>query len=90
MRSRSHADPRLLLLDEPHAGLDEQSRGVLADLVRSGPAEGRTVLIASHELDVARELATREVRISAGQMRAGHADRRRDRVRRGPPWRRAV
>jgi ABC-type multidrug transport system ATPase subunit len=62
-------DPRLLLLDEPHAGLDEQSRGVLADIVRAGPAEGRTVLIASHELDVARELATREVRISAGQMR---------------------
>ena len=62
-------DPRLLLLDEPHAGLDEESRAVLAEVVRAAPAEGRTVLIASHELEIARKLSTREVRISAGQLR---------------------
>jgi ABC-type multidrug transport system ATPase subunit len=62
-------DPRLLLLDEPHAGLDEESRAVLDEIVRAAPSEGRTVLLASHELDIARKLATREVRISAGQMR---------------------
>jgi ABC-type multidrug transport system ATPase subunit len=61
-------DPRLLLLDEPHAGLDEQGREVLDAVVRSAPAEGRTVLLASHELDLARRLATREVRIAAGQV----------------------
>jgi ABC-type multidrug transport system ATPase subunit len=61
-------NPKLMLLDEPHAGLDEQSREVLGDIVRAAPGEGRTVLIASHELDVARRLATREVRIAAGQM----------------------
>jgi ABC-2 type transport system ATP-binding protein len=65
-------DPRLLLLDEPHAGLDEQGRVVLDDIVRAAPAEGRTVLIASHELDLARRLATREVRLSAGQVREDH------------------
>src|SRR5690242_16693697 len=32
--------PRLLLLDEPHAGLDEDGRAVLADIVRAAPAEG--------------------------------------------------
>jgi ABC-type multidrug transport system ATPase subunit len=63
-------DPRLLLLDEPHAGLDEESRAVLAEIVRAAPAEGRTVLLASHELDIARQLATREVRIAAGQLRS--------------------
>jgi ABC-type multidrug transport system ATPase subunit len=61
-------DPQLLLLDEPHAGLDEQGRAVLDDVVRAAPGEGRTVLVASHELHRARPLATREVRISAGQV----------------------
>jgi heme ABC exporter ATP-binding subunit CcmA len=60
--------PRLLLLDEPHAGLDEDGRTVLAGVVRAAPAEGCTVLLASHELDLARELATREVRVVAGQL----------------------
>jgi ABC-type multidrug transport system ATPase subunit len=67
-------DPRLLLLDEPHAGLDEQGRVVLDEVVRKAPAEGRTVLMASHELDLARRLATREVRLAAGQVRAARAD----------------
>jgi heme ABC exporter ATP-binding subunit CcmA len=58
--------PRLLLLDEPHAGLDEDGRAVLEDVVREAPARGVTVLLASHELDLARQLATREVRVVAG------------------------
>jgi heme ABC exporter ATP-binding subunit CcmA len=62
-------DPKLMLLDEPHAGLDEQGRALLDDVVRAAPGEGRTVLLASHELERARPLATREVRISAGQVR---------------------
>ena len=61
-------DPRLLLLDEPHAGLDEQGRSVVDDVVRAAPSEGRTVLLASHELDLARQIATREVRIAAGRV----------------------
>jgi heme ABC exporter ATP-binding subunit CcmA len=66
-------DPRLLLLDEPHAGLDEQGRLVLDEVLRAAPAEGRTVLLASHELDLARRLATREVRLVAGQIREGRS-----------------
>jgi ABC-type multidrug transport system ATPase subunit len=60
-------DPRLLLLDEPHAGLDVDGRAFLDAVVRGAPSEGRTVLLASHELEHARELATREVVITAGQ-----------------------
>jgi len=60
--------PRLLLLDEPHAGLDEGGRAVLDEIVRTAPAAGCTVLLASHELQLARQLATREVRIIAGQI----------------------
>jgi heme ABC exporter ATP-binding subunit CcmA len=61
--------PRLLLLDEPHASLDATGRDLLDGLVRQAPAEGRTVVIASHELDRARALATREVTLVAGQIR---------------------
>ena len=64
-------DPRLLLLDEPHAGLDAEGRQVLDDVVRAAPGEGRTVLLASHELEHARGLATREVVITAGQAHLG-------------------
>jgi energy-coupling factor transporter ATP-binding protein EcfA2 len=61
--------PRLLLLDEPHASLDAASRDLLDGLLRSAPADGRTVLIASHELDRARALSTREVMLVAGAIR---------------------
>jgi heme ABC exporter ATP-binding subunit CcmA len=60
-------DPRLLLLDEPHAGLDAEGREFLDDVVRAAPAEDRTVLLASHELEHARGLASREVVIVGGQ-----------------------
>jgi heme ABC exporter ATP-binding subunit CcmA len=61
--------PRLLLLDEPHAGLDAGGRDVLDRLLRTSGTEGRTVVLASHELDRARSLADREVTMVAGQMR---------------------
>jgi heme ABC exporter ATP-binding subunit CcmA len=60
-------EPRLLLLDEPHAGLDAEGRAVLDAVVRAAPADGRTVLIASHELEQTRPLAHREVVLTAGQ-----------------------
>ena len=63
-------DPRVLLLDEPHAALDAEGREVLDAVVRAAPSEGRTVLIASHELDRARAIATREVELRAGQTQA--------------------
>lgn len=61
-------DPKLLLLDEPHAGLDASGRELLDALVAGAPSEGRTVILASHELDRARALAPREVRIVAGRV----------------------
>jgi ABC-type multidrug transport system ATPase subunit len=60
--------PRLLLLDEPHAGLDEEGRIVLESVVRDAPGTGCTVLIASHELDLARRLVTREARMVGGRV----------------------
>jgi heme ABC exporter ATP-binding subunit CcmA len=68
--------PQLLLLDEPHAGLDEQGRAILDAAVRAAPATGCTVLIASHELELARALATREVQLVAGQVRVADSEPR--------------
>jgi heme ABC exporter ATP-binding subunit CcmA len=62
--------PQLLLLDEPHAGLDEHGRAILDAAVRAAPANDCTVLLASHELDLARALATREVQLVGGQVHA--------------------
>ena len=41
--------PRLLLLDEPYAGLDPDARVVVDDLLAESGRTGRTVLVASHE-----------------------------------------
>jgi ABC-type cobalamin transport system ATPase subunit len=57
----------LLLLDEPHAGLDATGRAVLDDVIKAAPGEGRTVVLASHELDRARTLAGREVALAGGR-----------------------
>ena len=60
-------EPRLLLLDEPHAGLDGEGRDVLDAVIAAVAAENRTVLLASHELDRTRQLAHREVVLTGGQ-----------------------
>jgi heme ABC exporter ATP-binding subunit CcmA len=57
----------LYLLDEPHAGLDAPSRAYLDSVVARAAANGTTVLIASHELDLIRPVAHREVVLTNGQ-----------------------
>ena len=59
--------PRLWLLDEPHAGLDEAGREVVDDIVAELRAAGSTVLIASHELERAQAIADRVVTVAGGQ-----------------------
>lgn len=58
--------PELWLLDEPHAGLDQEGRDVLDALVGEAAASGATVVVASHELDRAARLAGRHVTIGGG------------------------
>jgi heme ABC exporter ATP-binding subunit CcmA len=57
---------RLWLLDEPHAGLDAHARDDLDAIVQQAAASGATALVASHESDRARPLATRIVDIAGG------------------------
>jgi heme ABC exporter ATP-binding subunit CcmA len=64
-------DARLVLLDEPHAGLDGGGRQVLESFIDGARGPDRTVVIASHELELARRLATREAELVGGLVRDG-------------------
>lgn len=50
-------DPRLLLLDEITSALDPELVGEVLDLVRELAASGRTIVMATHEMGFAREVA---------------------------------
>jgi ABC-2 type transport system ATP-binding protein len=59
--------PRLLLLDEPTTGLDPMSRREVWDAVRRLVAGGTDVLLTTHYLDEANELADQVVIIDHGR-----------------------
>lgn len=58
----------LWLLDEPHAGLDENGRDLLEGLIRAGSEAGATVLFSSHEGLRARSVGTRVLRMAGGRV----------------------
>ncbi|HEY7071005.1 MAG TPA: heme ABC exporter ATP-binding protein CcmA [Acidimicrobiales bacterium] len=62
--------PELWLLDEPHAGLDNDARDLLDSLVRQAVSQGATVVMSSHELDRAEALAHRTVALAGGMTTA--------------------
>ena len=59
-------DPPLLLMDEPTASLDPARRNELGDSLETLTAQGRTLLVATHDDDFARDYATRVVVLSDG------------------------
>ncbi|MFM9036706.1 MAG: heme ABC exporter ATP-binding protein CcmA [Actinomycetota bacterium] len=59
----------LWLLDEPHAGLDATGRDELDAVLRRAAEAGATIMVASHELERAGSLATRQIEVVAGQLR---------------------
>jgi len=58
--------PELWLLDEPHAGLDQEGRDVIDALMRDAVAAGATVVLSSHELDRSLELADDVITLGGG------------------------
>ncbi|MEK7767044.1 MAG: ABC transporter ATP-binding protein, partial [bacterium] len=74
--------PAVLVADEPMVGLDPASAARLRELFRSLAAEGRTVLLATHILDIAERLCDRIGIVSDGRLRAeGTLDELRVRTR---------
>ena len=61
-------DPPLLLMDEPTASLDPERRAELGALLRELQRQHRTLLIATHDEDFAREWATRVLQMRDGQV----------------------
>ena len=56
-------------LARTHAGLDADGRDELDRVLRAAAAAGATIVVASHELERAGQLATRQVEVVAGQTR---------------------
>jgi cobalt/nickel transport system ATP-binding protein len=54
-------DPRVLLLDEPTAGLDPRSSRILVDLILEAQALGKTVVTSTNDLHIVPEIAGRVV-----------------------------
>lgn len=61
-------DPLLWLLDEPHAGLDQEGRDLLDELIAESRAKERTVLLCSHEHEHAAALSDRVIWLAGGQV----------------------
>lgn len=60
------ANPQLLLLDEPFNGLDRENRDTLLELVRELRTEGRTVIVSTHDLEIAQQACTHALLLSSG------------------------
>jgi ABC-2 type transport system ATP-binding protein len=52
-------DPEVLVMDEPMVGLDPQHSRVVKDVLKERSLKGMTVLLSTHELSVAEEMADR-------------------------------
>ncbi len=60
------ARPRVLLLDEPAAGLDDTETAELADLLRAIRAAGVTVLVVEHNMQLVMRVADQMIVLEAG------------------------
>lgn len=61
-------EPEVFVIDEPMVGLDPQHARVVKDILKERAAAGMTVLMSTHELSVAEELADRIGIINNGKL----------------------
>jgi heme exporter protein A len=63
-------DPDVILFDEPYTGLDQDASSMLDEVLKTVAAKGRTVVMTSHDLARAEDLATRFDILSRGVISA--------------------
>jgi len=68
-------DPEVLILDEPTASLDVESRNALHELIREEKARGMTVILASHDMAEVEKLADRAAVFVRGRLAASGSPR---------------
>jgi general L-amino acid transport system ATP-binding protein len=61
-------EPHVMLFDEPTSALDPEMVGEVLDVMRELAAEGMTMMIVTHEMGFAREVADRVVYIDRGSI----------------------
>lgn len=61
-------DPSVMLFDEPTSALDPELVGEVLTVIRDLAAEGRTMLLVTHEMKFAREVASHVVYLFEGQI----------------------
>jgi octopine/nopaline transport system ATP-binding protein len=62
--------PSLLLFDEPTSALDPELVGGVLRVIRSLAAEGRTMLVVTHEMSFARDVSSRVIFLHNGEVEA--------------------
>jgi energy-coupling factor transport system ATP-binding protein len=62
------ARPPLLLLDEPTRGLDYAAKARLVTVLRGLAAEGHAIVLATHDVELAAEIAHRVVLLAEGEV----------------------
>ncbi|HET7303408.1 MAG TPA: metal ABC transporter ATP-binding protein [Segeticoccus sp.] len=63
------AQPDMLVMDEPTAGVDAANQQVLAEVLTRLAADGTTMLIVTHELAALHDVVTRIVMVGTGRVR---------------------
>ncbi len=61
-------DPHVLLLDEPYTGLDQDAGYTLDELLAGAHADGHTIVMTTHQLDRAAQLADRVLILTRGRV----------------------
>jgi heme exporter protein A len=77
-------DPDVLLLDEPFTALDDRAIAVLQGLLTGARAERRTIVMSTHQLREALEIASHVVLINRG--RVGYQGERTGEMLADPGW----
>jgi energy-coupling factor transport system ATP-binding protein len=62
------AAPRIMLLDEPTRGLDYTAKAALAQMIASLTAEGKAVVVATHDVEFVATVARRVVVMAEGEV----------------------